>query len=92
VSGGSSVSLLIALGVFCSAVALDFAAARYNLALRSGRAEHAARWSVVMCALSSVALLAFVDVSRWMLLPEFAGLYLGTLLGTRLTLDRDSAT
>lgn len=73
--------LLVALGVFLSAIALDFASARYNLAFREDRPELAARWSVIMCLLSAVALYAFVDVSVWMIVPEVAGVYLGTRLG-----------
>lgn len=67
--------------VFATALGLDFASARYNLALRQDKPYVAARWSVVMCLLSSAGLLAFVDISRWMLVPELLGLYLGTCLG-----------
>lgn len=73
--------LLIALAVFVSAVALDFASARYTLTLRDDQLHAAGCWSVVMCLLSAVALLAFVDVSKWMLVPEGIGLYAGTQLG-----------
>jgi hypothetical protein len=74
-------TLLITLGVFVSAAALDFASARYQLAFREDRPELAAWWSVVMCLLSAVALRAVVDVSWWMLVPECAGLWCGTKLG-----------
>ena len=72
--------LLLGLGVFLSATALDFAAARYNRAVRDDRLEIAARWTVVMCLLSTVGLLAVVDSSRWMVVPEAAGFYVGTRL------------
>ena len=78
--------IAVGFGVFVAAVALDFAAARYQRALRESRVHAASAWSVAMCLLSSVALLALVDVSRWMLVPEAAGLYVGTLLGARATL------
>lgn len=69
-----------AIGVFVAAVVLDFATARYMRALALDRMHAAGLWSVVMGGLSAAGLLALVDVSRWMLIPEFLGLYVGTRL------------
>lgn len=78
-----TLGVLLVLGVFVSALVLDFATARYSLAVQQRRSFYAANWSVLMCLLSSFALLAFVDVSKWMLVPECAGLWIGTMLGIR---------
>lgn len=72
---------MIALGVFLAALALDYAAARYQRAVSARQPGAAACFSVAMCLLSSVALLALVEVSRWMLVPECLGLWAGTYLG-----------
>lgn len=74
----------VALAVFAAAAALDFAAARYTRALIARRWNLASLWSVAMCLLSAVALLALVDVSRWMLVPECCGLVAGTQLAGML--------
>lgn len=72
--------ILLVLAVFASAVALDFASARYQRELARQRRHAAAAWSVAMCLISAVALLAVTKESAWLLLPECAGLYVGTLL------------
>jgi hypothetical protein len=76
----------IAVAVFLAAGALDFAAARYTGSMlaheRGGgwRAlERAGRWSATMALLSTVAVVALVDAGRWTIVPECAGLYVGTL-------------
>ena len=74
---------LIFTATFAAALGLDYATARYQVSLRAARPHAAARWSVAMCLLSTIALLALVDVSRWCLVPELAGLYAGTWLGAR---------
>ena len=69
----------IALAVFATAAALDYAAARYTRSLIGDRLHAAARWSVAMALLSAVGVLALVD-DPIMLAPECAGLYVGTIL------------
>lgn len=72
--------VLVAIAVFAATTALDFAAARYTLSLRDERWHDAGLWSCAMCLLSTIALLALMDASRWMLVPELGGLYFGTRL------------
>ncbi len=71
---------MLVLGVFVAAVLLDFAAAKYYKAVAADRLHNAGLWSITMCLLSTVGLLSVVDVSKWYILPECLGLYVGTLL------------
>ncbi len=67
---------------------VDYAHARYSLAMADVRrgepARHrAARWSVVQWAAASVGFVVAVKVSIWFLPMEAVGLYLGTWFGSR---------
>lgn len=77
--------------VFLSALALDFAAAHYTRALVARRTHAAGMWSVCMCLLSTVGLVALVEISVWFVVVECAGLYAGTLLSGVLGLERANA-
>lgn len=74
-------TVLIVIGIFLAGVALDFAAARYTIALQKRKFEIGGRWSAVMCLISSGSLYAFIQISSWMLVPELIGMYLGTIAG-----------
>ena len=89
---------LLAVAVMIAAALLDFAAARYTRslvqssergrrALLDPRIHAAARWSVGMCLLSTVGLLALVNESPWMVVPECIGLYAGTVISGVLRSD-----
>lgn len=64
--------------VFFAAAMLDVATVRYYVSVGNKQRHRAACWSVVMAAISSFGLLSVVEVSWWLLVPEFAGLYAGT--------------
>jgi hypothetical protein len=61
---------------------LDYALARYNLALRDGHHHRAGVWSVAVALLAGFGVLALVG-EPWILLPQCAGYYAGTRLGAR---------
>lgn len=71
---------LLALLVFVGAVVLDYASVAYQKSVASRRAHRAALWSCLMCGISALGVLSIVQVSPLLMIPEFLGLYLGTLL------------
>ena len=77
------ITALLCLLAFWSAMAIDFAEARYIRAVGEGRAHLAARWSVCIWALGSLGFVAAVGWSLWLMLPEGLGFYAGTLLAVR---------
>ncbi len=74
---------LYAVAVFCAAVTIDFSHARYVRALVDGRRYAAATWSVLQWSGAIVGFIIAVECSMWVLPFEAAGLFLGTLLGSR---------
>lgn len=78
------ITFLLVLLSFTSAVAIDFAEARYVRAIGDGRAHLAARWSVAIWALGSLGFVAAVKWSLWLMLPEGLGFYAGTMLAVRM--------
>jgi hypothetical protein len=74
---------MLALAVFALAAASDFLETRYVAAVSAGRARAAARCSVAMWACGACGLAAAVQVGWWLLAPEAAGLYVGTILAMR---------
>lgn len=75
--------VLIAILVFFSAAAIDFANTRYVMAVGEGRARAAAKWSVLQWCSSLVGFLVAVKITLWMLPVEMLGLYVGTLWSMR---------
>lgn len=77
--------LLVALAVlaFVLALASDYLETRYVRAVHCGDAVRAARASVAMWAVGVVGLVAVINVGWWLLAPEAAGLYVGTMLAMR---------
>ena len=75
----------LALGVlvFVAAAALDFAYVRYQQHVSARRAARAGAWSAAVYLIGSVGFLAVVQASRWYMIPECAGLYVGTLIALR---------
>lgn len=68
---------------FALAAASDYLETAYVRAVHRGAAVHAARCSVAMWLVGVVGLVAVVEVGWWLLAPEAAGLYVGTLLAMR---------
>jgi hypothetical protein len=75
---------------FVLAASSDWLETRYVRAVREWEDNHAAtareraaRSSVAMWLVSVVALVTVVEVGWWVLLPEGAGLYVGTKLALR---------
>lgn len=73
----------LALLVFAGAVVLDYATVAYQRAVAARAAHRAALWSCLMCGISSLGVLSIVEVSPLLIVPEFLGLYAGTLLAVR---------
>ena len=75
--------LLMALVVFLLAMALDYATASYYDAVKRKAGHEAARYSVAMGAIGTVAALSVFKLSLWLIIPELAGLYLGTYMAVK---------
>ena len=74
---------LLAIAVFVSAMVIDFAEARYVLAVERRAPRDAAWWSVVMYAVGALGFVAVVNVSLYLMIPEGLGFYCGTRLALR---------
>lgn len=77
------VTALIGVAVFFAAITIDFSHAKCVRALIDGRRHAAALWSVLQWTGAVVGFVAAVKESMWYLPLEGAGLYIGTLLGSR---------
>lgn len=76
-------TVLLAILVFCSALALDYCATKYVHAVGRDDAHRAAMWSVLQWASSLVGFLVAFKVTLWMLPVEALGLWVGTHLSMR---------
>lgn len=74
---------LLAIAVFISAMVIDFAEARYVIAVERAAARDAALWSVVMYAVGCLGFVAVLNVSLYLMIPEGLGFYCGTHLALR---------
>jgi uncharacterized membrane protein len=74
---------LLAIAVFVSAMIIDFAEARYVIAVELGAANVAAWWSITMYAIGCFGFIAVLQYSLWLMVPEGLGLYCGTRLALR---------
>ena len=70
----------LALGVFISAIALDYADTSNTRAVAEGRDHAAACWSVAMYALGCVGFFSIIKISPYAVIPEACGLYVGSRL------------
>ena len=80
---GMLIDTLVAVMVFALAAVSDFLETRYVQAVNARRAEQAARCSVAMWAVGVIGLVAVLQVGWWLLIPEGAGLYAGTIRAMR---------
>lgn len=71
--------------VFVSGLAYDFTNARYVRVTASPERHPiaAANWSVTTYLVGLVGLVGVLSVSKWLILPELAGLWMGTYLASR---------
>lgn len=83
---------VLALLVFASTMAVDYAHARYIQSLTAGHRHAAARWSVTQWAATMVGFVVAVRVTMWVLPAEALGLYCGTFLGSRERGTRETAS
>lgn len=74
---------ILAVLVFFAAAALDVAEAFYVRSIGQQNPHRAAVFSVAMYAIGCVGFFAVLDVSYWLMIPECAGLYLGSVLAVR---------
>lgn len=82
-------AFLIGLVVFISAALYDAIFAAYVRAAAGGKAMRAAFCSVGTYMVGAVGLLALVKMSVWYVLPEGAGLFVGTMAGVTASKDHD---
>lgn len=68
-----------ALLVFVLALVSDYLETRYVTAVGRRDATRAARYSVAMWLVGVIGLVTVLEVGWWVIAPEGAGLYLGTL-------------
>lgn len=76
-------SIALAVLVFVLAAVSDFLETRYVQAVQDRSARVAARCSVAMWAVGVIGLVAVLEVGWWLLIPEGAGLYVGTMRAMR---------
>lgn len=74
---------LIAVAMFCLALAADWLEARYVQAVQGKRATRAALMSIGMWSVGTLGLVAVIEVGWWVLPFEALGLFVGTHLGMR---------
>lgn len=74
---------LLGIVVFVAAVVLDYAYVRYQESVSAKREHAAARWSVALYAIGSVGWMTILDASKWYMIPECLGLYVGTVVAMR---------
>lgn len=74
---------LLAVGVALAAACIDYAAVRHQHAVSARAAHAAACWSVAQFAAAAIGLVAAVTSGWWLLAPEAAGYYAGTLVAVR---------
>jgi inner membrane protein involved in colicin E2 resistance len=72
-----------AVAVFIAAAAIDYVEAFYVRAVADGRAHRAALYSVLMYVIGCVGFFAVLEVSWWLMVPECAGLWVGSELAVR---------
>lgn len=77
--------ILLGIVVFVAAVVLDYAYVRYQQAVAAKSVHAAARWSVALYTIGSVGWMTILDASKWYMIPECLGLYVGTVLAMRHT-------
>lgn len=73
------IAVAAALLCFVLALASDYLETHYVRAVHSRNATRAARCSVAMWLVGVIGLVAVLEVGVWVVIPEGAGLYLGTL-------------
>jgi len=72
--------LALGVGVFVAGVLLDGLEAYYVRSVADASPHRAATFSVLMYGIGCVGYFAALEVSYWLLVPEVAGLYLGSVL------------
>lgn len=75
--------ILIAILVFFSAFAIDFAETRYITAVSAKDPHRAAAWSLVMYTMGALGWVAIIKGSLWLMIPEALGFYCGTRYALR---------
>lgn len=74
-------AVLLAVVTFLAAATYDWCAAGYVRASADRKARKAAFWSMATVAVGIVGLSTVLQYSRWMLVPELLGVWLGTFYG-----------
>jgi hypothetical protein len=74
---------VLSVAVFLASAALDYVEAYYVRAVGDADPHRAARMSVLMYVISLVGFFSILSYSWWLLVPECAGLYFGSILAVR---------
>lgn len=82
----------VGLGAACLLIAalLDYADTEHKIAVERREGHRAGMYSVAMYLLGLVGLVSVLDVSRWYVLPEAVGLYVGSRVAIRRARQRDA--
>jgi len=73
----------LGLVVLAASAALDYVCVRYQQEVATGRSVRAGACSVLLYLLGLVGSLAVLQTSRWYILPECFGLFVGTAVAVR---------
>lgn len=84
--------VIIGVVVFCLTAALDVVQAYWLRAYNARQAGRAAALSVLEYAIGCFSFFAFVEHSWWLVLPEVAGLVVGSLFAIRRIARSDVST
>lgn len=69
--------------VFTASFCYDLSNTRFLVAVQAKDAGRAATWSVVTTMIGLVGLAGILEYSPWLVIPEAAGVYVGTWWGVR---------
>jgi hypothetical protein len=75
--------VLLALGVFASAVSIEVASVRHQLAVAAGDPWRAGGWALAWYAAGAIGFVAAAGVTWWMLAPEGIGFFVGSWTAVR---------
>lgn len=79
---------LLALAIFAASAAIDYANAKYVLAVGERQRHRAARWSVAQWAAGLFGFIVAVKFTLWLLPAEALGMYVGTFISVKPTGER----
>lgn len=74
---------LLSVAVFVASALLDAIEAYYVRSVADGKPERAAVYSVAMYVIGCVGFFSVIEYSWWLMIPECAGLYFGSVIAIK---------